>query len=149
MDLKTIPATKKEKFICPDCGKKMYLLPDTVSSTYVCPECGCSIDADEHDFISEDPRLNCNQVLDGKNDRKFIERLFNSKFMKKYTKYDNFTDFILDSGLIPQDNLSITYELFQTISGEKLDTYIKASTIFNSWDDMFDKATSRYLGMLF
>jgi DNA-directed RNA polymerase subunit RPC12/RpoP len=149
MDSETIPAIKNEKFLCPDCGKKMYLLPDTSTSTYVCPECGCSIDAEDQDFDSEDTRLNCEQALDGNNDRKFIERLFNSNFMKKYTKYDNFIDFILDSGLIPQDISSITYELFQTISREKLDVYIRASTTFSSWDDMFDKATSRYLGILF
>ena len=145
MDLKTITEIKKEKFLCPDCGKKMYLLPDTSTFTYVCPDCGCSIDAEDQDFDSKDMPLNREQALDGNNDGKFIERLFNSNFMKEYTKYDNLTDFILDSGLIPQDVSSITYELFQTISGEKLDTYIRDSTIFSSWDDMFDKATSRYL----
>ena len=149
MNSKIIPAMKKEKFLCPDCGEKMYLLPEASTSTYVCPECGCSIDAEDQDFDSEDIRLNCEQALDSNNDRKFIERLFNSNFMKKYTKYDNFTDFILDSGLIPQDISSITYELFQTISRQKLDVYIRASTIFSSWDDMFDKATSRYLGIQF
>jgi len=127
----------------------MYLLPEALTPTYVCPECGCSIDAEDQDFDPENARLNCEQALDGNNDRKFIERLFNSNFMKKYTKYDNFTDFILDSGLIPQDISKITYELFQTISREKLDKYIRVNTNFSSWDDMFDKATSRYLGMQF
>ncbi len=147
MDLKTTTTVEKEKFLCPDCGKKMYLLPDTSTFTYVCPDCGCSIDVEDQDFDSKDTRLNCEQALDGNNGGKFIERLFNSKFMKEYTKYDNFTDFILNSGLIPQDISTITYELFQTISIEKLDAYIRDSTIFSSWDDMFDKATSRYLGI--
>ena len=66
----------------------MYLLPETSTSTYVCPECGCSIDAEGQDFDPEDANLNCEQALDGNNDRKTIERLFNNNFMKKYTKYD-------------------------------------------------------------
>jgi len=147
--LKTIPAIKKDKFICPDCGEKMYLLPESSTSTYVCPKCGCSIDAEDQDLDSEDTSLECDQTFDEDNKRKSIERLFNSNFMKKYTEYDNFTDFMLDSGLIPEDISSMTYELFKTISGEKLDDYIRANTVFSSWDEMFDKATSRYLGMPF
>ena len=147
--MKTAPAIKKDDFLCPDCGEKMYLLPETSNFTYVCPKCGCSIDAEGQDFDSKDARLKGEQNFDDNIPRKSIEQLFNSNFMKKYTKYDNFSDFIIDSGLIPQDNLSMTYELFKSISGEKFDEYIRANTVFNSWDDMFDKATSRYLGMPF
>ena len=145
MDLKVISGMKKGKYLCPDCGKKMYLLPDSTASTYVCPGCGCSIDEKEQDLDSENTSLPCGQFLDAKNDKKFIERLFNSKFMKDYTKYDNFTVFILDSGLIPQDISGITYELFQNIPRDQLDIYVKSNSVFSSWDDMFDKATSRYL----
>ena len=145
MDLKVISGVKKEKYLCPDCGKKMYLLPDSSTSTYVCPGCGCSIDQEDQDFDSEDSGLNCEQFSGTKNDTKFIERLFNSKFMKDYTKYDNFIDFILNSGLISQDISRITYELFQNIPRDQLDIYVRDNTVFSSWDDMFDKATSRYL----
>ncbi|MCK4348321.1 MAG: hypothetical protein KAW47_06870, partial [Thermoplasmatales archaeon] len=87
-----------------------------------------------------------NQNLEGINiGKKQLKRLFTSQFMKKYTEYDNFTDFIISSELIPKEISSITYELFKTIPLRQLNEYIKGNTIFDSWDEMFDKATGRYL----
>jgi DNA-directed RNA polymerase subunit RPC12/RpoP len=133
--------TKKEKLNCPDCGKKMYQLSDSLTSTYVCPECGRSVDA-------EYVRSDCNQSPDGPDSSGgeiSIDKLFNNAFMKKYTDYDNLTDFIINSELVPKDTLVITYEIFENIPREEFNEYIRSNTLFGSWNDMFDKATSRYL----
>ena len=141
MKVETMDVMQKEKLKCPDCGEKMYQLQDSVTSTYVCPECGCCIDAGDKNINTGDIRPNSND-----NDMRIsIEKLFDSNFMKKYTNYDNFTDFMIDSELIPKNISLVTYDLFETIPDKKLDEYIKTNTIFNSWKDMFDKATSRYL----
>ncbi len=138
MNLETMDEVKKEKGNCPDCGKKMYQLTDSSSSTYVCPDCGCSVDA-------ELVRSDCNQSPDNSDGEISIEKLFNNAFMKKYTDYDNLTDFIINSELVPKDILVITHEMFENIPCEEFNEYIRVNTIFDSWSDMFDKATSRYL----
>ena len=138
MNLETMDEVKKEKLNCPDCGNKMYQLSDSSTSTYVCPECGRSVDA-------EYVRSDCNQSPDSSDGKISIDKLFNNAFMKKYTNYDNLTDFILNSGLVPKDILVVTHDIFENIPYEEFNEYIRSNTIFDSWNDMFDKATSRYL----
>lgn len=138
MNLETMDEVKKEKLNCPDCGNKMYQLSDSSTSTYVCPECGRSVDA-------EYVRSDCNQSPDSSDGKISIDKLFNNAFMKKYTDYDNLTDFIINSELVPKNTLVVTHEIFENIPCEEFDEYIRSNTIFESWNDMFDKATSRYL----
>ncbi len=138
MNLETMDEVKKEKLNCPDCGNKMYQLSDSSTSTYVCPECGRSVDA-------EYVRSDCNQSPDSSDGEISIDKLFNNAFMKKYTDYDNLTDFIINSELVPKDTLVVTHEIFGNISCEEFDEYIRSHTIFDSWNDMFDRASSRYL----
>ena len=138
MDLETMDEVKKEKLNCPDCGNKMYQLSDSSTSTYVCPECGRAVDA-------EYVRSDCNQSPDSSDGKISIDKLFNNAFMKKYTNYDNLTDFILNSELVPKDILVVTHDIFENIPCEEFNEYIRSNTIFDSCNDMFDKATSRYL----
>jgi len=138
MDLETMEEIKKEKLNCPHCGKEMYQLSGSSTSTYVCPECGRSVDA-------EYVRSDCNQSPDSSGGEISIDKLFNNAFMEKYTNYDNLTDFIINSELVPKDTLVVTHEIFENIPSEEFDEYIKSHTIFDSWIDMFDRATSRYL----
>jgi len=138
MNLKTMEEKKKEKLNCPDCGEKMYSLSDSSTSTFVCPECGCSVDAE---YFNSD----CNRSTDSSDDEISIDKLFNNVFMKKYTDYDNLTDFIIDSELVPKDILVVTHEIFENIPCEEFNEYVRSHTIFNSWNDMFNKATVRYL----
>ena len=123
---------------CPDCGKEMYQLSDSSTSTYVCPDCGCSVDAE---YVHSD----CKQSPDSSDGEISIDKLFNSTFMEKYTNYGNLNDFIINSELVPKDTLVVTPEIFENIPCEKLDEYVRSNTIFDSWNDMFDKAASRYL----
>lgn len=138
INLETIDEIEKGKLNCPDCGKKMYQLSDSSTSTYVCPECGRSVDA-------EYVRSDCNQSPDSSDGEVSIDKLFNNAFMKKYTNYDNLTDFIINSELVPNDTLVVTHEIFKNIPCEEFNEYIRSNTIFDSWNDMFDRATSRYL----
>lgn len=137
---------QEKKWFCPNCKGKMYRLPGSSHSIYICQKCGYSIESGniEIGFKNEDSEEN--QNLGGINvGKKQLERLFTSQFMKKYTEYDNFTDFIISSELIPKEISSVTYELFKAIPLRQLNEYIKGNTIFDSWDEMFDKATGRYL----
>ena len=111
MNLETMDEVKKEKLNCPDCGNKMYQLSDSSTSTYVCPECGRSVDA-------EYVRSDCNQSPDSSDGKISIDKLFNNAFMKKYTNYDNLTDFILNSELVPKDILVVTHDIFENIPCE-------------------------------
>ena len=138
VNLETTDKIKREKLKCPDCGKEMYQLSDSSTSTYVCPECGHSIDAD---YVHSD----CDQSPGSSGGKISIDKLFNNAFMEKYTNYSNLTDFIINSELVPKNILVVTHEIFENIPCEEFDEYIRSNTIFESWNDMFDKATSRYL----
>ena len=137
-NLETTDKIKREKLKCPDCGKEMYQLSDSSTSTYVCPECGRSVDAE---YVHSD----CNQYPDSSNGNISIDKLFNNAFMEKYTNYSNLTDFIINSELVPKDTLVVTHEIFENIPCEEFDEYIRSNTVFDSWSDMFDKATSKFL----
>jgi hypothetical protein len=139
---------EKEDCNCPNCGKEMYALPDTLILTYVCPKCGCSFDTESNEFKYRN-RGSSNDhdkfTKNSSNNEEFIYFIFNKNFMKKYTKYDNLMDFINAGQLIPEKISQLNYEIFKKISKNKLDKYIKNTTVFNSWEDMFEKASSRYL----
>ena len=137
---------EKEVFTCPYCGENMYKLLDSVILTYVCPECGCSFDSESENFNFKGCSSNFNRLSqNSKDDAEFIFYIFNKNFMKKYTKFENLLDFIVAGRLLSKDISSLTYNVFKNIPKLKLDNYVRKNTIFNSWDDMFEKASSRYL----
>ena len=137
---------QEKKWFCPKCKGEMYRLPGSSHSIYICQKCGCSIELEDTEIVFKNENLkekhSVGSINAGENQ---LKKLFTPQFMKKYTEYDNFTDFIISSELIPKNVLSITYELFKTIPIRQLNAYIKSNTIFESWDEMFDKATGRYL----
>jgi len=137
---------QEKKWICPSCKGDMYRLPGSSHSIYICKKCGCSIESEDItvDFKIEDPKEKHN-VESINVDKNQLKRLFTPQFMSKYTEYDNFADFIISSELIPKDTTSITYELFKNIPLGQLNEYINSNTVFESWDEMFDKAAGRYL----
>jgi len=137
---------QEKKYFCPNCKGDMYRLSGSSHSIYICKKCGCSIESEDTtvDFKSENlkEKHNVRNINVGKNQ---LKRLFTPQFMNKYTEYNNFADFIISSELIPKDTPSITYELFENIPLRKLNEYVNSNTVFESWDEMFDKATGRYL----
>ena len=137
---------QEKKYSCPNCKGEMYRLSGSSHSIYICKKCGCSIEQEniKNDFENEYSEEN--QKEEGTNvGKKQLKRLFTPQFMKKYTEYDNFTDFIISSELVSEDMSYITYELFKKIPLKQLNKYVRSNTIFDSWDEMFDKATGRYL----
>ena len=140
---------QKEKiYTCPECEGKMYLLPGSLTSIYVCRTCGCSADSQSNDIRNGEIRqkiedeTNHESLQEGKN---CISSLFPRTFMKKYTKYENIIDFLNGGNLLPKNTEDITFQVFKKIQGYKLDQYISKNTIFNNWNEMFDRATGRYL----
>ena len=139
---------KEKSYICPECEGKMYLLPGSINSIYVCRNCGCSADSNSYDIRNGEIKSKLaeesqNESLQkGKN---CIKSIFPKGFMKKYTKYENISDFLKAGNIISESTEQITFDTFKKIRGYKLDQYIKKHTIFKNWDEMFDCATGRYL----
>jgi ribosomal protein L37AE/L43A len=137
-----------KSIVCSECKGKMYRLPESKNNTYVCEQCGHSIELPE---VS--PESDCNLSLDSRGNenidegQRSIERLFNSNFMRKYTKYDTFADFIKECNLLPDGTLTITYEIFKEFPKEEFDEFVRQNTVFESWDEMFERASGRFLKM--
>ena len=142
---------KKDKtHICPECEGKMYLLPGSQTSIYVCRDCGCSADVNSYDIqngeiknrLAEESQ---NESLQkGKN---CIKSIFPIGFMKKYTEYENIVDFLKAGNILSENIKDIDFNIFKKIRGRKLDQYINKNTVFKSWDEMFERASGRFLKM--
>ena len=108
------------------------------SNIFECSECGCYFETNNIQFHQENDNayIKKEKLNEGKC---FVYKLFNKRFMKKYTKFSTFNEFILKSDLIPRNIKIINQDLFNKISKEDLDKYICQFTEFKSWDEMFDK----------
>lgn len=67
------------------------------------------------------------------------DKLFDTSFMKKYTKFKTFNEF-LKSG----DFIINSIEDFKAIPDDKMDSYVNKSSIFSSWQDMLNCAARNY-----
>ena len=124
----------------------MFKLDDARVLTYVCAECGGTFDSEYEKSNHKGCNSNYNKFSrDDKDNMEYIFYIFNRNFMEKYTKYDNLRDFMAAGRLLPRNMDCLSYEIFKKISKLKLDRYVKRNTIFGSWDEMFEKASSRYL----
>ena len=52
-----------------------------------------------------------------------IEELLNEEFMDKYTKWNNFNDFIINSKLVPEGTTVLTKEIFEAIPDKEFNEY--------------------------
>ena len=130
----------KQKISCPECGKEMYRLSGSSEPIYVCPKCGNSIDNvyAEPDLFGKD-----NRKISEK--KQLMQKLFPDYFMKKYTDFDTFSDFIHSCSFITCEIKDISNETFEHLPKGKWDRFVKKNTMFSSWDEMFEYAVERYL----
>lgn len=72
--------------------------------------------------------------------------LFTPSFMRRFTKFGSFKEFILKSGLIDPNKKNIK-EALKAISEKDLDEYIRKNTNnnFNSWKDMSKRVYDEYI----
>jgi DNA-directed RNA polymerase subunit M/transcription elongation factor TFIIS len=134
--LKILMNRKKDDqiFVCQNCKGKLYPLEGSVENIYVCESCGNSFD---YETICENTTKANQQVP--------IYILFNKQFMRKYTNFSSFDEFI--------NNCPITLDEFSHGFDEKIplkypkkwDKYVKDTTVFSSWSEMFDKAIELHL----
>ncbi len=68
------------------------------------------------------------------------EELLSDVFMKQYSPYENLNQFLEASGFKIENA-----EDFQQIPEDKWNEFIKASTTFNSWEDMLGTATKSWI----
>lgn len=78
------------------------------------------------------------QSLEGTQSVSFDE-LFNSSFMKKYTKMADIDDFFSGSGFVIN-----SVDDFDKLNQNKLNDWVKEHSSFNTWKDMFEKAIHEY-----
>ncbi len=71
----------------------------------------------------------------------FVE-LFNPNFMQRYTDAKTIDEFLINSGLFPENPDEITEEMFES---EEFNEYVKQHTQFNSWSEMLSKAGEEWV----
>jgi len=127
---------EKNKKICKECKGSLYRLDDCLIDTYVCSSCGKTYVDNEKN--SSDIQ-NINKIP--------IFKLFPDTFMKKFTSYENFNDFLLNCKLIKDEIIDDPFYNFEDINQKKWDGYVKKNTAFCSWTEMFEKAIDWYFHM--
>lgn len=121
--------TKDEKtFECQSCKGMLYPLDGSVEQIYVCESCGKSFDY--------------NALIDKNNQNKNmpIYELFNTEFMRKYTNFECFDEFLKECPIV-FDNMTNSFdESIPLKYPRKWNKYVKKHTSFSSWNEMFEKA---------
>ena len=133
-------AVAEELLICKECGGQMYSLPGSIRPIFVCPDCGFSTD---EEYIQQQEAMK--QPSEDK--PMLIKNLFNDYFMKKYTSFPCLADFMRSCKFFKQLDCEITYEDISCVPKRKLDKYIQKNTVFQTFNQMFEKAVSLYLRM--
>lgn len=76
-----------------------------------------------------------------------LNNLFSNQFMKKYTDFKDFTEFIKHCNFSTESIESISKENLSNIPERKINRYIRENTCFMTWNQMFEKAVECYLKM--
>lgn len=128
---------QEKKIICRSCGGSMYKLEDSLSNTFVCSSCGQAIDMDE----------GSKELFKNDASGLLFKKLFKDEFMKKYTKFSSFDDFVNNCSLIDIDSIGNLDHIANKRHLKKLDKYVRKYTSFSTWNDMFEQAIEGYLHM--
>jgi ribosomal protein L37AE/L43A len=127
---------------CPECDKPMYALKGALSPIYVCSCCGASID-EKKLFLKPNE---CSNQLNNR-EKSLLQNLFSGQFMKKYTCFESFSEFISNCDLFTRSIDNISQEEIASLPERKINRYVKEHTRFSTWDQMFEKAVEWYLKM--
>jgi len=65
--------------------------------------------------------------------------LFTASFMRKYTQFDSFEDFLSSGGFEVNSQ-----EDFEAIPDEVMNAHVAKTTHFQTWEDMLNKAAEVY-----
>lgn len=68
-----------------------------------------------------------------------FDELFLNSFMRKYTNFSNFDQFLSSGNFIVNSQ-----EDFEAIPDNEIDLHVSKTTKFSSWEDMLGKATEEY-----
>ncbi len=74
-----------------------------------------------------------------------LEDIIDTDFMKTYTSFDSFHEFISQSKLFPDYQKGMTKEQLEKIDLKKFDIYIQKNTSFKNWKDFFHLAIEEYI----
>ena len=66
-----------------------------------------------------------------------VTTLLSNEFIRKHTRYTSFTDFVVNSGIVSNED-GITEDI---LSSREFDSYVKNTTRFSSWNSMLEEAT--------
>ncbi|NQX61063.1 hypothetical protein [Paenibacillus qinlingensis] len=70
----------------------------------------------------------------------FLRELFNSDFMKKFTKFRSFEEFVKAGGFEVQNQMD-----FRNLPLDLFDAHVAQQTQFTDWKDMQTSAVKRYI----
>jgi hypothetical protein len=128
---------REKKKTCKECNGTLYKLEESVIDTYVCSKCGKTYDLDEE----KDQKVlrNISKIP--------MYKLFPDPFMRKYTSFDNFGDFLSRCKFLKDDIFADQLSVIEDVNHRKLNGYVKKNTNFTSWDEMFEKAIDWYFHM--
>jgi DNA-directed RNA polymerase subunit M/transcription elongation factor TFIIS len=127
---------------CPECDRPMYALKGALNPIFVCSNCGASID---EKTLFEKRGKSANQPEEQK--KSLMENLFPQQFMRKYTCFETFSDFIYHCDLFNESLEEISKEKMAELPEKKINRYVKKHTSFSTWNQMFEKALEWYLKM--
>lgn len=130
------------QILCPDCKKPMYALKGADHPIFICSYCGAS-----YDKQTLDKKMKQNQNEPNGKDHNLLRNLFSPQFMRKYTNFKSFSEFIKQCDLFNDSIENISKDAIATLPDRKINRYVKKHTRFSTWNQMFEKAVEWYLKM--
>lgn len=132
----------KTTILCPECDKVMYPLEGSLRPIYVCSNCGASLDEN-----TMKRKQNENNNTNNEEKQSLVENIFSQRFMRKYTDFESFSEFIKHCSMFNGSKKKISSETIATLPKRKMNRFVRKHTSFLTWENMFQKAVECYLKM--